>query len=774
MSIFKKAISMLLAVLMIFGAAAAGICNLNVADIGIKAEAVNYKVGDIIEFGSYPQSEVTDSSLLKSLNSRTLNWISYDYYSGDGNNLGTSEPADTMKYADVTYKTEKYRAVRFSEYRAAYTTAPSGYAGTPQKTNGYLTNTVYWFKYEPVEWRVLDPEKGLIMCETIIDSQAFVNTPYWSDDNGDGDFSADEIYGDFLCTYLHYNYPHSSLKEWLNSKFYNTAFSSAEKNKITDNSYSYPGYALGYAPDFPTETVTEKIFLLSVEDMINSNYGFDSTAQTGVNDETRIAYGTDYAKCQGLMQENEAGYYFLRSSWESNEDGAGVFSISNDGKITNTTPAQCTGIGIRPAIVLNLNEEDTYDLGDETYSFENFTDNDSNGHCFGMSMTSSGYHTGELDITAIGGSEENDLYTLSLTNKVKSPICYYQKIQKEYSKNAIVAGGVNYKNSLKWDIASDWNEVVNYVKNHSHDGKGDLQIGFRKKSVNGGHAVNFLRYEEVNGQARIYAYDNNFPDTETYFYMNSNGNVLQYPKSTFSGAIDCIALRSVSKYFDLVVDYDATRYLYAKKDSIAIEGVEAYLMDGNTETGCTVMFEVPSDAKQITIIPLVDNAEFEYLDDEYSFGNINDDTVGVFKLVSADDAASGAGKADFTIVNGGSAVAPEVTAEIRKPSVTTINYGDSIVLHANVTNLPSGGYVEWTASNGNFSYVVSKDGTTCTITPETSGDTTFTATVYDSNGKVIDSDEQVMTAKAGLFQKIIAFFKKLFGMTKVISQFYEE
>lgn len=426
------------------------------------------------------------------------------------------------------------------------------------------------------------------------------------------------------------------------------------------------------------------------------------------------------------------------------------------------------------AVFEKIPEVDIYNLGDETYSFKNFTDSDSNGHCFGMSMTSSGYHTGELDIATIGGSEQKNLYSLDKTSKVKTPICYYQKIQKEYSRNAIVAGGANYKNSQKWDIASDWNEVVNYVKNHAHDGKGDLQIGFRKRSVDGGHAVNFLRYEEVAGQARIYAYDNNFPDTETYFYMNSKGNVLQYPKSTFSGAIDCIALRSVSKYFDLVVDFDATRYIYAKRDSIAIEGIEAYLMDGSTETGCTVMFEVPSDAKQITIVPLVDNAEFEYLDGNYSFGGVNDDTVGVFRLVSADDAASGENKADFTIVNGGSAVAPEVTAEIRKPSVTTINYGDSIVLHADVTNLPSDAYIEWTASNGSFTYSASADGTTCTVSPASSGDTTFTATVYDANGNVIDSDEQVMTAKAGFFQKIIAFFKKLFGMTKVIPQFFEE
>ena len=106
---------------------------------------------------------------------------------------------------------------------------------------------------------------------------------------------------------------------------------------------------------------------------------------------------------------------------------------------------------------------------------------------------------------------------------------------------------------------------------------------------------------------------------------------------------------------------------------------------------------------------------------------------------------------------------------IRKPSTTTISYGDSIILHADMNEaLPSGWTVKWTADNGNFSY--SANGETCTITPSKSGDTTFTVTVYDENGNVIGTDTQIMTSKAGFFDKIIAFFRKLFGMTKIIQQ----
>lgn len=107
---------------------------------------------------------------------------------------------------------------------------------------------------------------------------------------------------------------------------------------------------------------------------------------------------------------------------------------------------------------------------------------------------------------------------------------------------------------------------------------------------------------------------------------------------------------------------------------------------------------------------------------------------------------------------------------VKTPSTSSVSYGDSITLHIDASTIPAGGHVEWTASNDNFTYSVSSDGTTCTVSPSASGDTTFTATIYDSDGNAVSIDEQTMTSKAGFFQKIIAFFKKLFGLTKVIPE----
>ena len=317
-----------------------------------------------------------------------------------------------------------------------------------------------------------------------------------------------------------------------------------------------------------------------------------------------------------------------------------------------------------------------YNMGEETYSFDNFGDFHSRGgHCFGMSMTSAGYYLKELDGADVGLKAINAVYSLDKTSAVKKPICYYQDIQGSYALNATVAGGSYYRYNT-YDIKSDWTDVVNYVKNHEYDNKGTLQIGFRKNGE-GGHAINFLRYEEVNGEPRIYAYDNNFPDTETYFYKDSDGNILQAPYSTFSGTIDCIALRDVKKYYDTADSYNSRKTWFAGKDTISINSTKTYPIDGNIEMRENVVFELIEDIDTIIITPLVDDATFIYMDQEYSFGEIDEDTYAEFTFAETESDIP-----EFEIIN---APHEHVYEEVRtKPSCTeagsityTCSCGDS-------------------------------------------------------------------------------------------------
>ena len=103
---------------------------------------------DIIEYGSYPQSQVKDSALISELDKINKNWVSYGYYSGNGK-TGSMKYGDWMKYADFTYNGSKYRAVTFSQYRPASTIKESSEKNSYQDNNGYYINNIYYFLYEP-------------------------------------------------------------------------------------------------------------------------------------------------------------------------------------------------------------------------------------------------------------------------------------------------------------------------------------------------------------------------------------------------------------------------------------------------------------------------------------------------------------------------------------------------------------------------------------------------------------------------------------------------
>ncbi len=118
--------------------------------------------------------------------------------------------------------------------------------------------------------------------------------------------------------------------------------------------------------------------------------------------------------------------------------------------------------------------------------------------------------------------------------------------------------------------------------------------------------------------------------------------------------------------------------------------------------------------------------------------------------------------------------------KIKDPSVTTINYGETIVLHADVPKLPEGWSVQWTVEGSGFSMTNEEDGMRCKITSIANGNAAVKATLVDENGEaVLDaegnemSDSQQLVSKAGFFQKLISFFKNLFGISRIILQSFD-
>ena len=649
----KRIFSIILVLLMIVLAVPVG--NLAGVDIFPKAQAT-YRVGDTIQFGTYPQTKVAETAALKSA-ATTATWKSYGYYTGTNTPAdGQMQSGDWMMFADFFYNGEKYRAVTFSKYRPYYTfcTSTSGVSPLFQKDYGYVLNTIYYFRYDPLKWRILDPSTGYVMCESIVDAQAYQNILYKS---------GSEYYQGIGSSVYANDYKSSFIHDWLNYDFFETAFSDIQKNKIKTTALNNDAFSTEYTK-YNSDATNDKIYLLSWADALNGSYGFSSSSSS---DSTRQAQGTDYAKCQGIGDFDEIyqnyKHWILRSAGRGSTFTTGGYYSGGMDKASYIDNL----CGIRPGCRLLTLENDTtvsstlfskigneipdsniYNLGEETYGFQNYDDADSwGGHCFGMSSTSSMYYLGLLNTSMIGISSSDKLYTAPSSATVKKPICYYQGIQGSYSRGAIVAGGSSYLHKY-YDIELDWTAVINYVKNHNYDNKGSLQIGYRKDSE-GGHAINFLRYEVVNGQERIYAYDNNYPNRETYFYKDSNGKVWQTP-ATFSGAIDCIALRDVKKYYQLAGGFDATRVFYADEGSISIVNAESCAMECGPQSGEHYMYELPGSATQVQIIPQKDDATFTYMEKDYRFEQVDDDTYGVFTLENMTEGSS-AGGANFTIYN---------------------------------------------------------------------------------------------------------------------------
>lgn len=308
-----------------------------------------YEVGDIIEFGSYPQSEVTDSNLISTLNSLSKTWLSYGYYISTGDRYDSDmQTSDFMKYADVTYNGNRYRAIVFTQYRMYCVGYFEGSDGTYQDNNGYSIDTVYWFKYEPIQWRVLDPNEGFVMCESIIDSQAYNNSIY---SNGS------EYYQNNDCEKFANDYATSSIRDWLNDDFYNTAFNETEKAEIQyseqDNRCCNSNYL-----QYDSDTTSDRIFLLSYDEVISSVYSFSSKPSD--DDVSRQARGTDYAKAQGLFvykslettydSYNEISQWWLRSPMHTSKGACGV---SYDGSSNGGFTVDSASIGVRPALKFN-------------------------------------------------------------------------------------------------------------------------------------------------------------------------------------------------------------------------------------------------------------------------------------------------------------------------------------------------------------------------------------------------------------------------------------
>ncbi len=304
-----------------------------------------YKINDRIYFGYYPQSQVIDDEILNALGDFDVStWTSYEYMVG-------CETKDYMYYKDVEYNNEKYRGVYFTSYRPSFTgdTYDENHdalgAGTSsQDEHGYKVGNVYWFRYEPIKWRILSQSaegKALILCDMLLDAQCYYPTAYLTERTEGGN------------TIYENNYEYSFIRSWLNNEFYNTAFTELEKSLIEITEVVNDVYSTGDATnEYACNNTFDKIFLPSCRELREVAYGFQDTH---LQDSAREKQPTEYALSQGAYERtrvNGNGVWWLRSP--HNSEGYYAHYIIDTGDIDCSYKVWNTLFGVAPMLTMNL------------------------------------------------------------------------------------------------------------------------------------------------------------------------------------------------------------------------------------------------------------------------------------------------------------------------------------------------------------------------------------------------------------------------------------
>jgi uncharacterized repeat protein (TIGR02543 family) len=254
--------------------------------------------GDYILFGEYPQT-------IKA------------------NNITVGTSTDTRGYylgSDDCY----YAKVTATPYSSGYTFSTSATV-----TSG----TVYYFKVEPIKWRILSEESGgtaLILCESII-----ANKRYAASSN---------------------NYMNSEIRAWLNDEFYNTAFNTLQQELIQITEVDNSVYSTGYSSNsYACANTNDKIFLPSYREMVNTAYGFSRNSSD--YDTARRRLTSDYSRATGAYMSTDTTYYGNGSWWLRSPYGSGsdyARRVRNNGYIGYSYDVNITYYGVVPALVISL------------------------------------------------------------------------------------------------------------------------------------------------------------------------------------------------------------------------------------------------------------------------------------------------------------------------------------------------------------------------------------------------------------------------------------
>ena len=211
---------------------------------------------------------------------------------------------------------------------------------------GIKEGETYYFKVEPLLWRVIGDEDGTltILCNEIIYGMNFDSeSSLWNE---------------------------SDIRQWLNGEFLENAFSQAQADMIAETQLnngvtSVPVSATG-SNTYVCENTSDKVWLLSYEEVQNTSYGFIGELAQGDGvvqgrDINRMKSVTDYAAACGALKIIGNSDYVGNGSWwlrsayyGSTASELKVMDVRSDGYVGVYDSATLSAVGVAPAVRISI------------------------------------------------------------------------------------------------------------------------------------------------------------------------------------------------------------------------------------------------------------------------------------------------------------------------------------------------------------------------------------------------------------------------------------
>ena len=277
---------------------------------------------------------------------------------------------------------------------------------------------------EDIKWRILSKNRNemLVISDAVLDFKIY------------DDYSNDTITWEL-----------SSIRQWLNSDFINTAFNEEEKSVI-QNAKVENNTNDDYGTDAGNDT-SDKVFLLSLEE---AKECFD-------DNEARYCLPTTYA-----IEQYQSDYGFkypsLSSQWWLRSPGNAECNralIDIDGSVDSEGLFTINGLGIRPAMWLSI-ENNTYqqkkeEIDNSFLPSNRVTLSAGSEHSLGLRSNGTVVATGNNEYGSCNVSEWKDIVSVSAGHD------YSLGLHEDGTVDATIFNGSAY--SGKCDV-SEWSDIV--------------------------------------------------------------------------------------------------------------------------------------------------------------------------------------------------------------------------------------------------------------------------------------------------------------------------